>query len=97
MCTQIRGFDAAGAPVVTKLFPLRFSALATIATFGLLTACADAPRLPLAGQDPADPGARAPRADYRPAVGSYKSQRPVEPAPWVEQNKQVTPPAKAGQ
>jgi hypothetical protein len=94
---QIRGFDAAGAPVVTKLFRLRFSALATIATLVLLTACADAPRLPLAGQNPADPGARVPRVEYRPAIGSYKSQRPVEPGPWEEQNKDVTPPPKGGQ
>jgi hypothetical protein len=63
----------------------------------VLAGCADAPRLPVAGPDPADPGARVPRVDYRSTTGSYKSQRPVEPAPWGEQNERVTPAPKSGQ
>jgi hypothetical protein len=53
--------------------------------------------LPVAGPDPADPSARAPRVDYRSTTGAYKSQRPVEPAPWGEQNERVTPAPKSGQ
>jgi hypothetical protein len=50
----------------------------------------------VAGSDPSNPGDRAPRVDYRSTVGSYKSQRPVEPAPWGEQSQRVTP-QKSGQ
>src|SRR4029450_3386848 len=50
----------------------------------------------IAGADPSDPGARAPRVDYRSTLGSYKSQRPVEPGPWGEQNQSVAPQPKSG-
>jgi hypothetical protein len=30
-------------------------------------------------------------------IGSYKSQRPVSPGPWREQNEQVAPAPKSGQ
>jgi hypothetical protein len=51
----------------------------------------------VAGPDPADPGAGAPRVGYRSTIGSYKSQRPVEPGPWAEQNEPVAPQPKSGQ
>jgi hypothetical protein len=59
----------------------------------LLAGCIDAPRAPVAGPDPSDPGAHAPRVDYRSTIGSYKSQRPVEPGP--EQSQSVTPQPKS--
>jgi len=59
--------------------------------------CSGAPPAPLAAADPSDPGARAPRVGYRSTIGSYKSQRPVEPAPWGEQNERVAPRPKSGQ
>src|SRR5262245_45404491 len=94
-----RIFAAAGMAVATP-FRIRFGAIARLSLpalmiGGLLTACADAPRTPGAGPDPADPGARSPRVDYRSTVGSYQSQRPVEPAPWATQNERVTPAPKA--
>jgi hypothetical protein len=61
----------------------------------LLAGCIDAPRAPVAGPDPSDPGARAPRVDYRSTIGSYKSQRPAEPGPWGEQNQSVAPQLKS--
>jgi hypothetical protein len=64
--------------------------LPLVLTF-LTPGCSAAPPVPLAGADPSDPGARAPRVDYRSTVGSYKSQRPVEPGPWDEQNQRVIP------
>ena len=87
-------FAAVGTAVATP-FRIWFGVIAILG--GLLTACADAPRTPVAGPDPADPGARSPRVDYRPAVGSYKSQRPVDPAPWGTQNERVAPAPKSGQ
>jgi hypothetical protein len=98
MSAQIRAFDAAGKPAVTRPFRLRLGALAVAAGLALLAGCADAPRTPVAGgPDPADPAARVPGVDYRSTVGTYKSQRPVEPAPWGEQNERVTPAPKSGQ
>ena len=58
--------------------------------------CSAAPPAPLTRADPSDPGARAPRVGYRSTVGSYKSQRPVEPGPWGEQNQGVAPQPKSG-
>jgi hypothetical protein len=44
--------------------------------------------------DPSDPNARAPATAYRPVLGGYVSQRPVEPAPWRTQNNRVAPAEK---
>jgi hypothetical protein len=87
-----RMFAAVSTAVATP-FRIRFGVIAMVS--GLLTACADAPRAPVAGADPADPGARSPRVDFRPAVGSYKSRRPVDPAPWGTQNERVAPAPKS--
>jgi hypothetical protein len=54
-------------------------------------ACLSAPQAPLAGPDPADPQARVPAVSYRSVLSGYASQRPVEPAPWREQNERVAP------
>jgi hypothetical protein len=96
MSAHVRAFRTAVGPVVTRLF--KFGALAVLPGLAIILAgCTDAPRLPVAGPDPADPGARAPRVDYRSTIGSYKSQRPVDPAPWGEQNQRVAPTPKPGQ
>jgi hypothetical protein len=60
----------------------------------LATACTAPPPAPLARADPADPGARVPPAAYRSVTGSYRSQRPVEPRAWDEQNERVAPAPK---
>ena len=54
-------------------------------------ACVSAPEPPVAGPDPADPQVRVPATAYRPVLGGYSSQRPVEPAPWRERNERVAP------
>jgi hypothetical protein len=54
-------------------------------------ACFGAAERPLAGPDPSDPAARVPPAAYRSTLGGYSSRRPVEPAPWREQNERVAP------
>jgi hypothetical protein len=94
MSAHIRAFGAASGPAVTPPFRRELGVLAGLVL--LLAGCADAPRSPAAGPDPADPGARAPRVDYRSTVGGYRSQRPVDPAPWVEQNERVAPAPKSG-
>ena len=42
----------------------------------------------------ADPDARVPRTTYRPVIESYTPFRPVEPSPWADVNRQVTPKPK---
>jgi hypothetical protein len=54
-------------------------------------ACAPAPARLTAGLAAADPAAPVPATAYRPALGGYVSQRPVEPAAWREQNERVAP------
>jgi hypothetical protein len=56
----------------------------------LLNACSQTPQR-LAGPDPSDPQAPARPAAYRPVIGPYASQRPVEPLPWRDQNDRLTP------
>ncbi len=98
MSAHIRASCAADEPAVPRPLQIRFGVRAIVPALALLLAgCTDAPRSPVAGPDPADPGSRAPRVDYRSTIGSYKSQRPVEPAPWGEQNGRVTPAPKSGQ
>jgi hypothetical protein len=60
----------------------------------LVQGCAATPPAPVAGRNPADPGAVAAPAAYRSVVGPYQSQRPSEPGPWREQNERVAPQEK---
>lgn len=61
---------------------------------GLLAACSAAPPGPVSGRDPSDPSSRVAAAGYRSVIDPYKSERPVGPAPWIEQNQQVAPARK---
>jgi hypothetical protein len=83
------GKASSGVPVGSLLLLLVLALLAH--------GCSGAPPAPLTAADPSDPGARAPRVGYRSTIGSYKSQRPVDPAPWGEQNERVAPRPKSGQ
>jgi hypothetical protein len=97
MSALIQAF-AAAARAATSPFQIRVRLRAILPLLALLLAgCAEPPRSPTAGPNPADPGARAPAVDYRPTTGSYKSRRPVDPAPWGEQNERVAPQPKSGQ
>jgi hypothetical protein len=64
----------------------------------LAPGCTPIPPQPFQSADPSDMDARVPAATYRPVLGNYNSQRPVEPAPWRERTDRVTPaPKKDGQ
>ncbi|NWG25260.1 MAG: hypothetical protein HXY30_12760 [Pseudorhodoplanes sp.] len=43
------------------------------------------------GADPAEPDARVAPVAYRSTLGSYVSQRPVDPADWRQQNERIAP------
>ena len=64
--------------------------LAAAATLVALGACSGPPVLPEA----ADPAAPVPPVSYRSTVAPYVSRRPVEPRPWLEQNRGVAPAEK---
>jgi hypothetical protein len=79
----------------TRSIPGRWRVLRLACVAAWLSACSGAPPpAPLAGADPADPSARVPAAAYRSTLGDYRSQRPVEPKPWTEQNERVAPAEK---
>ena len=64
----------------------------------LMQGCASIPPQPFDGAKASDPNVRVPPPAYRSVLGSYSSQRPVEPSPWIERNQQVAPaPKKDGQ
>jgi hypothetical protein len=44
--------------------------------------------------DPSNPRAPVARSTYRSTLGSYTSQRPVDPAPWRGRNESVAPASK---
>jgi hypothetical protein len=97
MSTQMTSRFAAVGRRSDASFRAPISSVLLPCVFALLThGCSAAPPAPLTRADPSDPGARAPRVDYRSTIGSYKSQRPVEPGPWGEQNQGVAPQPKSG-
>jgi hypothetical protein len=65
--------------------------LAAAMVASLTGACAMTAPAPLAGSDPANPSARVPALKYRSTLGTYSSQRPVEPSPPTESNGAGTP------
>jgi len=76
---------------------MRFGAVTLLATAALLLAGWGDPPTPLRNKaNPADPRAPVPPVLYRSTIGPYRSRRPVEPAPWSEQNQRVAPQPKSG-
>lgn len=69
----------------------RYRAMVACAVLPVLAQGCAAPSVPIAGLNPADPGARAPTVQYRSTIGNYTRQRPVEPSDWREQNERVAP------
>jgi hypothetical protein len=60
----------------------------------LLAAACKPASVPIAAADPADPAALVPATRYQSTLGTYVSQRPVEPSAWREQNERVAPQPK---
>lgn len=80
---------------VEKLFGNRFRTIAgMIATALTLGGCMPA-TVPLAGADPADPGAKVAGVGYRSTVAPYTSLRPTAPTSWRELNERVAPKPKS--
>jgi hypothetical protein len=58
-----------------------------------VAACAGRP-VPYAGPDPSDPAAPVRAVAAPSTIAPYTRQRPVEPAPWLQQNERVAPAPK---
>lgn len=84
-----RGLNA----ILTARSCIRWAGIGLVAT--MLAGCAaSAQNRLLARADPADPSGPSRPVGYRSVTDGYVSQRPVNPAPWRQQNEQVTPPAQ---
>jgi hypothetical protein len=72
--------------------PFRKRVLPAIAAIAIVAgSCAPLPPTAVLGPDPSDPSVRVPGVQYRSAVASYRSRRPVEPGPWANQNESAKP------
>ena len=97
MLAQLGAILAAVRSVVEAIFGIRFQTLAgVVVTSFTLGGCMPTP-VPLAGADPADPGARVAGAGYRSTIAPYTSLRPTAPSSWREQNDRVAPAPKSDQ
>ena len=101
MLAQLGALLAAVHSVVEKPFIIRFCIIRSRIFAGLiaaaltLAACKPA-TVPLAGSDPADPGAKVAGVGYRSTVAPYTSLRPTAPSSWREQNDRIAPAPKSG-
>jgi hypothetical protein len=96
MFAQIAGRGAASGRRPNALLKNRSGPLILLLCTALLVqGCrTDPPPSPYTGRDPSDPRAPVARSTYQSTLGSYSSQRPVEPTPWREQNQGVAPAPK---
>jgi hypothetical protein len=95
MLAQLGAKLAAVCSVAGKLFDIKLRILAATTAAGMALGGCMPTTVPLAGADPADPGARA-GVGYRSTVAPYSSLRPVAPSSWREQNDRVAPVPKSG-
>ena len=97
MFAQLGAILAAVRSAVKTIFGIRFRTLAGIAITALMLGGCLPTAVPLAGADPADPGARVAGVGYRSTVAPYTRLRPAAPSPWREQNDRVAPAPKSDQ
>lgn len=97
MLAQLGAILAAVRSVVETIFGIRFRPLPAMAITALtLGGCMPA-AVPLAGADPADPGAKVAAVGYRSTIAPYTSLRPTAPSSWRERNDRVAPAPKSDQ
>jgi hypothetical protein len=94
MLAQFGANIAAVRSASAALFKTRFRVFATVAAAALTLGGCLPTTAPLAGADPADPGARVAGVGYRSTITPYTGLRPTTPSPWREQNDRVAPAPK---
>jgi hypothetical protein len=97
MLAQLGAILAAVRSVVETIFGIRFRSLAGMAVTALTLGGCMPTAVPLAGADPADPGAKVAGVGYRSTIAPYTSLRPTAPSSWREQNDRVAPAPKSGE
>ena len=97
MLAQLGAILAAVRSVVETIFGIRFRSLAGMAVTALTLGGCMPMVVPLAGADPADPGAKVAGVGYRSTIAPYTSLRPTAPSSWREQNDRVAPAPKSGE
>jgi hypothetical protein len=97
MLAQLGAILAAVHSVVGRIIGNRFCSLAGMTVTALTLAGCLPTTVPLAGPDPADPGAKVAGVGYRSTVAPYTSLRPTAPSSWREQNDRVAPAPKSGE
>jgi hypothetical protein len=94
MLAQLGPILAAIGSAAEAIFGIRCRTLVGMAVTAVaLGGCLPA-AVPLAGADPADPGAKVAGVGYRSTITPYTSLRPSTPAPWRERNDGVAPQPK---
>ena len=96
MLAQLGALLAAVHSVVEKPFVIRSRTFAALIAAALTLAACMPATVPLAGPDPADPGAKVAGVGYRSTVAPYTSLRPTAPSSWREQNDRVAPTPNSG-
>jgi hypothetical protein len=94
MLAQFGAKLAAVRSAAATLFETRFRVCAVIAACALTLGGCLPTTVPLAGADPADPGARVAGVGYRSTIAPYSSRRPTTPSSWREQNDRAAPAPK---
>ncbi len=91
MLAQLGAIRVAVRSVAETISGIRFRTFAGMTAAALmLGGCMPTP-VPLAGADPADPGARVSSAGYRSTIAPYTILRPSAPSSWREQNDRAAP------
>jgi hypothetical protein len=97
MIAQLGAIPAAVRSVVERLFRIKFRTSVGIAVTALALGGCLPRTVPLAGADPADPGAKVAGVGYHSTIAPYTSLRPTAPSSWREQNDRVAPAPKSNQ
>jgi hypothetical protein len=97
MLAQLGAILAAVRSMAERLFRIKIRSFVGMAVTALALGGCMPTTVPLAGADPADPGAKVAGAGYRSTIAPYTSLRPAAPASWREQNDRVAPAPKSDQ
>jgi hypothetical protein len=97
MLAQFGANFAAVHSVAERLLGIKIRTSIGMAVMALALGGCMPTTVPLAGADPADPGAKVPGVGYRSTISPYTSLRPTAPSSWREQNDRVAPAPKSSQ
>src|SRR5258708_36175643 len=95
MLAQLGARLAAVRSAVESLSDIRFRTFAGMTAAALTLGACMPTTVPLAGADPAHPGAKVAGVGYRSTIAPYTSLRAAAPSSWREHNDRVRPGPKS--